>query len=84
MGIVNNRRVRTVFPACQKGVFQVSSSLPCDNFGLANEARFVDVLARWLFSTQTSTAHPTLMNVDELWKARAPDYTHDLFVRGHR
>lgn len=48
------------------------------------EVRFIDVLKRWVFATQTSTTQPTFMNVDELWEVRVPHYTDDALARGHR
>lgn len=71
---VNNRQVQSAFVASQLGAFQVRSSFIRDYFGLTNdlENRRIHVLARSLSATQTLTAHPALMNVDELWKAKVP------------
>lgn len=65
---MNNRLVRSVFAANQQGIFQVSTFTSDDFFGVANsfEARFLDILAGWLFAREAPAANPTFMNIVEL------------------
>lgn len=64
---------------------QVSVSLPCSSLGSANylEARFVDVLARWLFSAQHLLMTLASVGVDGLSGAKISEYTTEFFFRGH-
>lgn len=70
----------------QQDVFQVTSFFPFDFFGLAKclDVCFIDVLAPSLFATQTLTAHPASMYVDELGEVKVPEYTDEVLLRGHR
>lgn len=70
--LINSRRVRTPTVANQQRVFQVPSLFQCDYIGHANRLQvcFVDAVARWLFATPTTTAHPILMELDNLRESR--------------
>lgn len=82
MRLVDNCHVRASYVANQLEDFQVPSFLPCDYFGVARclKVCFVYVSERWLFSKQTPTAHPKVLDVDELWKARLLDYSSDVWI----
>lgn len=84
--LVNSSLGRTSFVFGPQSVFQFPFSLSFDCFGLENclEVLFVEVLALWLFAKQTPIAHPDFIYFEEIWEARVPDYTIDVFTRGHR
>lgn len=65
--LVNSRHAQASFATSQGRVFQVSLSLFCDYFGPAKPLgeHTDDFLQRRLFTTQTLTAYPAFIEVDE-------------------
>lgn len=62
--LVNNRRARSAFFAIEKGLFQVSTFVLCNSFGVSDslKACFVEVLAQWLLVRETPDAEPAIIN----------------------
>lgn len=62
--LVNNRRDRSPIVANRNGLFQVTASMSCDSFGVANslEARFVNALAQWEPVSEILGVNTALMN----------------------
>lgn len=84
--LVNNPRGKSAFVANQQGLFQVPASVSTDSIGVANffQARFLLVLARWLFTREPTVSNPAFINVLDLWRSRFPTYLDDTLVRSHR
>lgn len=69
---VSNRSVRGAFIADQQSLFQVQTSVLCDEFGAAHsfKVHIVNNLARWRFARETlGTNSIFIIVVVELWRA---------------
>lgn len=66
--LVKNRRVKSIFVANQKFLFQISSFLPRNSFCVVNSfnALLVDSLARWLFTRETFGDNSATVNGKDL------------------
>lgn len=86
ISLLNNSYSKSAFVVNQEGLFHVPVSLLRDSFGIKKsfEGRFVDVLARWLFTRETSGAGPAFIDALQLWKARVPTYNNHTVDKTHR
>lgn len=84
--LVNKRLIRSVFVPNQRGLFQVSSSVSCDSFSVANsfEARFLDMLVRWIHVRESTNSNPAIIYVVQTWGAGFPTYKDDALLLNHR
>lgn len=82
---MSNRRVRIVFVFNLQNFFQVPTFVPRDGFGNANtfEARYMDVLAQWLFAPETTGTNPAYMDVVEQRRAWLSTNNRKFLVQNH-
>lgn len=83
--LVNNLSVKSAFYTNRQGRFQVSACLPSTAFGVAKsfEARFVNGLARWLFTRKTLSDNSVFMDIVNFWEVNVPTDSNDALVWSH-
>lgn len=84
--LINKRRVWAAFYAIQQAVSQVSCSLSCVNFGLANclNICLVGIHIHWLFAKQNFPAWQVFMNTFMLINGMVSDHTDEVLAWGRR
>lgn len=69
----------------QHDFFQVAFLLSCNYFCIANSLSVLvwELYDSLLFATQTHSANPAFMSVDELWEPKVSYYNNYILVTGH-
>lgn len=83
---LNNLQVWSALVANQQDLSQVPSAVACDFFVVASyfKVRFVDALAQWLFTRETSSASPTCMEAVDMWGTSVFTTNNDDLIRNLR